>query len=125
MSGKFSKAGAVLAATGAALGAFVITAPAAQADIRDCPASQVCAWQHPDFVGYMGHAVGSDPNWNNKIENKDSSWFNNGVGYPSAVRIFTKHKYTGDYWCMEAGYYDNYDDDVSDKGSSHKWVPSC
>ncbi|MFB7210049.1 peptidase inhibitor family I36 protein [Streptomyces sp. NPDC056255] len=123
MNTKLRSIAAVLAATGAAFGALAIGAPAAQASMNDCPASQICAWTAPDYKGYMGHWVGNAANWNNRIENKDSSWFNNATGTGNtSVRIYTKHNYTGEYFCLDKGEYDNYDSYWGDKGSSHKWV---
>ncbi|WP_167828643.1 peptidase inhibitor family I36 protein [Streptomyces sp. MZ04] len=131
MSRKLKSIAGLLAAAGVTLGAATLSMPTAQADgagasgFNDCPTSEVCAWQHPDYRGYMGHAEGNSKNWSNKIENKDSSWYNNGTGTGNtSVRIFTKHDYKGDWFCLDKGEYDNYDNDLSsnDRGSSHKWV---
>lgn len=40
-----------------------------------------CAWADPNYTGYRGQWYGNSSDWNNNIENKDSSVWNSSTGY--------------------------------------------
>ncbi len=108
-----------------------------------CVPGYFCAWKDPDYkpttgVAGRGRWEGNDTNWGSDINNKGTSFWNNGTsGGFDDVRVYngTGSDFGGTSFCLTRGSWwsdirqappegagrpelDNY-------GSSHKWVTSC
>lgn len=86
-----------------------------------------CAWADPNYTGYRGQWYGNSSDWNNNIENKDSSVWNSSTGY--VVRVYQYQGYGTYMYCVPKGAYTHnlhYDWGVPyDNGSSHTWNNNC
>lgn len=115
----------------AILGSTAVAAvPAtASAGTEDCPRGSFCAWRYTGYRGDIFRASGDDMYWgNNWINNRDSSWFNNGISEPGnrdIVAVYTGYYEFGDYFCLDPGEKMSSSTKFDNRGSSHGWYTWC
>ncbi|TWD84909.1 peptidase inhibitor family I36 [Kribbella amoyensis] len=147
---KFRSVAIGLTVSGLAAGSMLLSAGQAAADGPPTSSAKAwcwdgyfCAWKDADYKPTSGEAgrgrwEGSDTNWGIDINNKATSFWNNGTaGTFGDVRVYngTGSDWGGSSFCLTRGSW--WSDirqaapegagrpDLNDWGSSHRWVSSC
>ncbi|MFE0099949.1 peptidase inhibitor family I36 protein [Streptomyces sp. NPDC059009] len=119
---------ALLSATLLTLGgAFMTTTGTAQA--ASCPSGQFCAWTDADFGGQRTNWSGDDHDWEDPIQDQDSSWANHGISGPGIkdhVQVYENPGLIGlGTVCLGPGQEINSNGWGNDSGDSHTWTMEC
>ncbi|MGP3924690.1 peptidase inhibitor family I36 protein [Streptomyces sp. 8N616] len=115
--------GAALAVAAAGL---AVAPSTAQADARDCPPGEFCAWTLPDYKGEWGHWSGNADPWPEPIHDSDNSWVNHGFsnpGTPDHVKVW--NGWGVNTLCLAPGQEVPHNPDAKERGSAHTWEHRC
>ncbi|MFE5022735.1 peptidase inhibitor family I36 protein [Streptomyces sp. NPDC056656] len=118
---------ALVAAVALALGGAVATSSAAFG--ASCPSGQFCAWTDADFGGQRTNWSGDDHDWEDPIQDQDSSWANHGISGPGIkdhVQVYENPGLVGlGTVCLAPGQEIASNGWGNDSGDSHTWKMSC
>jgi hypothetical protein len=118
---------ALLAAAALALGGTVATSSAAFG--ASCPSGQFCAWTDANFGGQRTNWSGDDHDWEDPIQDQDSSWANHGISGPGIkdhVQVYENPGLVGlGTVCLAPGQEIASNSWGNDSGDSHTWKMSC
>ncbi|MFD3912933.1 peptidase inhibitor family I36 protein [Streptomyces sp. NPDC058603] len=97
-------------------------ATTASAGTADCPRGYLCVWEHPNYEGRMFKFGGSNASWGSwDIEDKDSSWYNNGTEGMIAC-VWSARNYQGTVKAIQPQTSSPSDAIHGDNGSSNNWA---
>ncbi|WP_328535287.1 peptidase inhibitor family I36 protein [Streptomyces sp. NBC_00344] len=99
------------------------------ANAAECPSGQFCAWTDRDFGGQRTNWSGDDGDWEDPIQDQDSSWANHGISGPGIkdhVQVYENKGWVGlGTVCLAPGQEISYNSWGNDSGDSHTWKMSC
>ncbi|WP_442789839.1 peptidase inhibitor family I36 protein [Nocardiopsis sp. EMB25] len=88
----------------------------------DCPLGYLCVWEHPNYQGRMYRFAGANASWAAwDINNKDSSWYNNGTEGMLAC-VWSGTNYQGSVKVIQHQTSSPSDSTHGDRGSSNSWA---
>lgn len=105
-------------------------ATAAPAWSADCPSGHFCAWEHANFGGQRANWSGDDHDWEDPIQDNDSSWANHGISGPGIkdhVQVYENPGLVGfGTVCLGPGQEIATPSGwANDSGDSHTWTMGC
>lgn len=105
-------------------------ATATAANAADCPSGHFCAWTDANFGGQRMNWSGDDHDWEDPIQDTDSSWANHGISGPGIkdhVQVYENPGLVGlGTVCLAPGQEIATPSGwANDSGDSHTWTMEC